>query len=102
MRYFNWIAGVLQGDFGTSYASAGVGYRRVVADISGAALAEHAVPRQHDGADRGAAVAVGLGLLAALYRNSFFDRAVNVDHPDLHLVPGILHRLYPIVCCPRR
>ena len=31
MRYFNWIGGVLQGDFGISYASR-VGYRREVAD----------------------------------------------------------------------
>ena len=36
VRYFEWIGGVLQGDFGTSYASR-VGYRREVADMSGAA-----------------------------------------------------------------
>ena len=32
VRYFNWIAGVLQGDFGTSYASR-IGYRREVAEL---------------------------------------------------------------------
>ena len=75
-RYFNWIAGVLQGDFGPSFASR-IGYRREVADIIGAARLQHAVPRRHDGAHRGAAVARRWALLAALYRNTWFDRAVN-------------------------
>lgn len=74
-RYLNWIGGVLQGDFGSSF-SARVGFRRTVVDIITPRLlntlflagitALIAVP-----------LALGLGLLAALYRNSFFDRAVN-------------------------
>jgi peptide/nickel transport system permease protein len=74
-RYFNWIGGVLQGDFGSSF-SARVGARRTVIDIIAPRLlntlflasmtALIAIP-----------LALGLGLLAALYRNSFFDRAVN-------------------------
>lgn len=74
-RYFSWIANVLQGDFGQSFASR-VGYRRAVADLIAPRLyntlflatmtAIIAVP-----------VALGLGILAALYRNSLFDRAVN-------------------------
>ncbi|MGE3830181.1 MAG: ABC transporter permease [Parvibaculaceae bacterium] len=74
-RYLHWIGGVLQGDFGSSFSSR-VGFRRTVIDIIGPRLlntlflagitALVAVP-----------LAVGLGLLAALYRNSWFDRAVN-------------------------
>ncbi|QIG48959.1 ABC transporter permease [Nordella sp. HKS 07] len=74
-RYLNWIGGVLQGDFGSSFSSR-VGFRRSVMEIIGPRLlntlflagitALVAVP-----------LALGLGLLAALYRNSFFDRAVN-------------------------
>jgi len=74
-RYLNWIGGVLQGDFGSSFSSR-VGFRRTVIDIIAPRLlntlflagitALIAVP-----------LALGLGLMAALYRNSFFDRAVN-------------------------
>ena len=75
VRYFNWIGGVLQGDFGTSYASR-VGYRREVAEIL--------APRAYNTlflAGMTAVIAVplsvGLGLLAALYRNTWFDRGIN-------------------------
>jgi peptide/nickel transport system permease protein len=74
-RYLNWIGGILQGDFGSSFSSR-VGFRRTVIDIIGPRLlntlflagitALIAVP-----------LAVGLGLLAALYRNSWFDRGIN-------------------------
>lgn len=74
-RYLSWIGGVLQGDFGSSFSSR-VGFRRTVLDIIAPRLlntlflagitALIAVP-----------LALGLGLLAALYRNSIFDRAVN-------------------------
>jgi peptide/nickel transport system permease protein len=74
-RYLSWISGILQGDFGSSF-SARVGFRRTVLEIITPRLwntlflagitALIAIP-----------LALGLGLLAALYRNSFFDRAVN-------------------------
>ena len=74
-RYLNWIGGVLQGDFGSSFSSR-VGFRRTVLEIIAPRLwntlflaamtALIAIP-----------LALGLGVLAALYRNSFFDRAVN-------------------------
>jgi len=74
-RYLHWIGGVLQGDFGSSFSSR-VGFRRTVVDIIAPRLrntlflagltALIAVP-----------LALGLGLLAALYRNSFFDRVIN-------------------------
>jgi peptide/nickel transport system permease protein len=78
-RYLEWVGGAVQGDFGKSFAGAG-GWReenvRYVSDIIGPRLyntfflavvtAIVAVP-----------IALILGLLAALYRNSWFDRIVN-------------------------
>lgn len=78
-RYFEWLAGALTGDFGKSFAGAG-GWRsenvRFVSDIIGPRLyntfflagmtAIFAVP-----------LALLLGLLTALYRNSWFDRTAN-------------------------
>jgi len=79
MRYFNWVGGVLQGDFGTSFsgrASSGVDRSRSVVELIAPRLmntlflavmtAAIAVP-----------LALFLGVTAALYRNSFYDRAVN-------------------------
>jgi peptide/nickel transport system permease protein len=77
-RYVSWIGGVLHGDFGTSYASkTGSSETRTVASLIAPRLkntlflagmtAIIAVP-----------LALILGMLAALYRNSFFDRAINV------------------------
>jgi peptide/nickel transport system permease protein len=79
VRYLHWIGGVLQGDFGHSLAGAGSlgGSRRQVAELIEPRLANTlflaavtaviAVP-----------LALILGMLAALYRNSIFDRVVNV------------------------
>ena len=71
-RYFNWLFGILHGDMGRSLAN-----QREIAELIGGRLlntlflaalaAAIAVP-----------LAVTLGVLAALYRNSFYDRAVNV------------------------
>ena len=79
VRYVEWVGGILRGDFGESYASAGslAGHRRLVAEmiaprllntlfLAGAA-AIIAVP-----------LSLFLGVMAALYRNTLFDRAVNV------------------------
>ncbi|TXH32785.1 MAG: ABC transporter permease [Rhodospirillaceae bacterium] len=78
-RYWEWIGGVAHGDFGYSFSSAGSlggGHDRAVSDII--------VPRLKNTlilASLAAVVAVPcallLGILAALYRNSFFDRFVN-------------------------
>ncbi|WP_417473785.1 ABC transporter permease [Leisingera sp.] len=72
LRYLDWLAAAAQGDFGTSMAS-----QRTVADLLSTRLtntmflacyaAVFAVP-----------VAILLGLLSALWRNSLFDRSVNV------------------------
>lgn len=71
-RYLGWLGGVLQGDFGESLATG-----RQIAELISARLmntlflagmaAVIAVP-----------LAVVLGLLAALYRNTWFDRLINV------------------------
>jgi len=79
-RYFKWIGGVIQGDFGTSFSSAGAlagGHERTVVSL--------VTPRLWNTlflAGVTAAIAVPLslilGMLAALYRNSLFDRLVNL------------------------
>lgn len=75
VRYVEWISGVFQGDFGSSFAGR-VGYRRTVTELI--------APRLYNTlylAGLTAAISVplalGLGILAALYRNSWFDRTVN-------------------------
>lgn len=79
LRYFEWVGGVLQGDLGTSFsgrAASGVDRSRAVIDL--------VVPRLLNTlflAGVAAVIAVpaalALGLTAALYRNSIFDRFVN-------------------------
>lgn len=79
VRYVDWVGGIVRGDFGKSYAGAGSlsGNRRAVVDLIQPRLmntlflasmtAIAAVP-----------LALVLGMLAALYRNSLFDRTINV------------------------
>lgn len=72
IRYFEWLGGMLQGDFGKSLAS-----KREISELISVRLGNTlflagmtaiiAVP-----------LALALGILAALYRNSLFDRGVNV------------------------
>ena len=72
VRYFDWLAGILQGDMGRSLAN-----QREISELIGGRLmntlflalmaAAIAVP-----------LALVLGILAALYRNSLYDRGVNV------------------------
>ncbi len=76
VRYFEWIGGVLKGDFGTSYSGVGGTNKREVATVIAPRLyntfflaimtAVFAVP-----------LALFLGIMAALYRNSLYDRIVN-------------------------
>ncbi|MDJ0685531.1 MAG: ABC transporter permease [Alphaproteobacteria bacterium] len=72
IRYFEWLGGITTLDLGTSLAN-----EREISELLGTRLyntlflaaisAVMAVP-----------LAIGLGLLAALYRNSIFDRAINI------------------------
>ena len=76
VRYFEWIGGVLTGDFGYSYAGLGGSIKRSVTDLI--------APRLYNTfflAIMTAIIAVPLslllGVMAALYRNSWYDRIVN-------------------------
>jgi peptide/nickel transport system permease protein len=72
VRYLDWLGGMIQGDFGTSLAN-----KREISELMGVRLgntlflaavaAVIAVP-----------LALTLGILAALYRGSVYDRLVNV------------------------
>jgi peptide/nickel transport system permease protein len=76
VRYVEWIGGVLTGDFGNSYSGLGGTIKRGVTGVIAPRLyntfflaimtAIVAVP-----------LALILGVLAALYRNSWYDRIVN-------------------------
>lgn len=71
-RYLNWLANIAQGDFGKSLAN-----KREISELIGVRLSNTfflalvaaviAVP-----------LSLALGILAALYRNSWYDRMVNV------------------------
>ncbi len=71
-RYFDWLLGILHGDFGTSWAS-GQSVSGQIADRLGNSLllagaaAVIAVP-----------LAIGLGLVAVLYRDRLIDRLINL------------------------
>ncbi|MCC5993351.1 MAG: ABC transporter permease [Rhodobacteraceae bacterium] len=71
VRYWAWLTGVMQGDFGTSLAT-----RRPIADMLSARLGNTIFLALY-----AAAIAVPLslilGVLAALWRNSLFDRVAN-------------------------
>ena len=79
IRYFDWALGAIQGDLGTSFS----GRNASGADRS-AEVVDKIAPRLWNTlflASMAALIAVPLslilGILTALYRNSFFDRCVN-------------------------
>ncbi len=109
IRYFDWIGSVIKGDLGTSFsgrAASGVDRSRAVADLVAPRLmntlflasmtAIVAVP-----------LALFLGITAALYRNSLYDRTVNagtlttISLPEffvaylLILFLGSLYQVFP-------
>jgi len=71
-RYLEWLGGVLQGDFGRSLANG-----REIAELIGGRLANTLILATY-AALIAVPVALVLGLLAALYRNTWFDRLVNM------------------------
>ncbi|MFT7108075.1 MAG: peptide/nickel transport system permease protein [Yoonia sp.] len=83
-RYFQWLGGVLRGDLGTSFAQAN--FASFTGTDSGATtVAQTIAPRFENTmflAMVTASIAVPfsilLGILAALYRNTIFDRATNI------------------------
>ncbi|MBS0123749.1 ABC transporter permease [Thetidibacter halocola] len=84
-RYLQWLSGALQGDLGNSFAQAN--FASFVGADSGVrtTVAQQIAPRFENtmflaGVTAAIAVpfAVTLGILAALYRNSVFDKAANI------------------------
>ena len=71
-RYFTWLAGIVQGDMGKSLAN-----QREISELIGVRLANTLFLALF-AAVVSVPLAVVLGVLAALYRNSLYDRAVNV------------------------
>lgn len=71
-RYLDWLGGAVRGDFGQSLASG-----RDVADLLSGRLANTMFLAAY-AAVISVPIAVVLGLLAALWRNTIFDRATNI------------------------
>ena len=71
-RYLGWLGGVLQGDFGTSLAN-----KRPIADLIGSRLGNTLFLALYAAAIS-VPLSLVLGILAALYRNSFYDRFINI------------------------
>ncbi len=85
-RYVSWFAGILRFDFGTSFAEANFGaFAGSSATNNFGSVADKLAPRFGNtmflaGVTAIVAVPVSLfiGVLAALYRNSIFDRVANI------------------------
>jgi peptide/nickel transport system permease protein len=71
-RYLSWLGGVLQGDFGVSLAN-----QREISELIGVRLS-NTIFLALVAAIISVPLALILGILAALYRNTIYDRAVNV------------------------
>jgi peptide/nickel transport system permease protein len=71
LRYWNWLAGVLQGDFGMSMAT-----QKPISELVSARLGNTLFLALYAAA-LAVPFALLLGVLAALWRNSIFDRASN-------------------------
>lgn len=72
IRYLTWLGNILQGDWGTS-----IGNGREIGEIIGVRFG-NTIFLATFAACIAIPLALTLGILAALYRNSFFDRTVNV------------------------
>ncbi|MCA3436284.1 MAG: ABC transporter permease [Rhodobacter sp.] len=71
VRYWNWLTGVLQGDFGLSMAT-----QKPISELVGARLGNTLFLALYAAA-LSIPLSLLLGVLAALWRNSVFDRASN-------------------------
>lgn len=72
VRYLDWLGGILQGDFGRSLAN-----QREISDLIVGRLG-NTLFLAGMAALISVPLALALGIMAALYRNSVFDRAVNI------------------------
>ena len=82
-RYFSWLGGMLTGDLGTSFAQ--LNFATNLGGSGGVTVAEQIAPRFYNTmflasvtAMIAVPIAVTLGVLAALYPNTVFDRVANV------------------------
>ena len=82
-RYFGWLGGMLTGDLGTSFSQ--LNFQTNLGGGAGKTVAQQIAPRFANTmflatvtAAIAVPVAVVLGILAALYRNTIFDRAANI------------------------
>ncbi len=82
-RYFTWLAGMVRGDLGISFSQ--LNFQSTLGGTQLKTVAEQIAPRFYNTmflagvtAAISVPVSVGLGVLAALYRNSAFDRATNI------------------------
>lgn len=71
LRYWNWLTGVLQGDFGVSMAT-----QKPISELVGTRLGNTLFLALYAAA-LSVPLSLLLGVLAALWRNSVFDRASN-------------------------
>jgi peptide/nickel transport system permease protein len=71
VRYFQWLGGALQGDFGVSLAN-----KRAIGELIGPRLG-NTLFLAIFAACMSVPLSLALGVLAALFRNSIFDRAAN-------------------------
>ena len=71
-RYIDWLTSMVQGDMGKSLAT-----QREISELIGGRLA-NTLYLASLAAAISVPLAVTLGILAALYRNSWFDRSINV------------------------
>lgn len=72
VRYFTWLFGMFQGDFGVSISN-----QREISELIGVRFS-NTLFLAILAAIISVPLALGLGVLAALYRNSLYDRVVNV------------------------
>ena len=89
LRYWNWLTAALQGDFGVSMAT-----QQPIADLVGARLGNTLFLALYAAA-LAVPLSLALGVLAALWRNSMFDRASNAAGAHLDLLSGVLRGLHP-------
>lgn len=71
-RYLAWLGGILQGDFGNSLANG-----RPISDLISGRLSNTLFLALYAAAIS-VPLAIGLGILVSLFRNSVFDRTVNL------------------------
>jgi peptide/nickel transport system permease protein len=72
VRYFEWLGGMVQGDWGTSLANG-----REISELVGGRFANTMILALYAAA-LSIPFAIVLGLLSALFRNTIFDRGANV------------------------